>query len=141
MLLSPAKSEGAKKVATARGSSQRDKTERDVSKGQSQTDSRFGHTRRFAALQVETANDSAEEEVLQFDALPSWSHVEPDTNGAIGEEEDTWDSPINKSGPVTSPNTWVALRLMPRFDSGFWTTYGNKLRVFGTREGVCPLAA
>jgi poly(A)-specific ribonuclease len=28
---------------------------------------------------------------------------------------------------------------MPRFVSGFWRTYGNKLRVFGTDEGVCVL--
>ena len=29
--------------------------------------------------------------------------------------------------------------LMPRFDSAFWEVYGNKLRVFGTEEGVCFL--
>lgn len=28
---------------------------------------------------------------------------------------------------------------MPRFSSDFWRTYGNKLRVFGTEEGVCVL--
>jgi poly(A)-specific ribonuclease len=28
---------------------------------------------------------------------------------------------------------------MPRFVSDFWRTYGNKLRVFGTDEGVCIL--
>jgi poly(A)-specific ribonuclease len=28
---------------------------------------------------------------------------------------------------------------MPRFVSDFWRTYGNKLRVFGTEEGVCVL--
>ena len=28
---------------------------------------------------------------------------------------------------------------MPRFTSDFWRTYGNKLRVFGTDEGVCLL--
>jgi poly(A)-specific ribonuclease len=30
---------------------------------------------------------------------------------------------------------------MPRFGSDFWRTYGNKLRVFGTQEGVCVLDA
>lgn len=29
--------------------------------------------------------------------------------------------------------------LMPRFDSKFWKVYGNKLRVFGTIEGVSSL--
>ncbi|KAK3701390.1 hypothetical protein LTR37_015488 [Vermiconidia calcicola] len=28
---------------------------------------------------------------------------------------------------------------MPRFGSDFWRVYGNKLRVFGTEEGVCVL--
>ncbi|SMR49653.1 unnamed protein product [Zymoseptoria tritici ST99CH_1A5] len=30
---------------------------------------------------------------------------------------------------------------MPRFGSDFWRVYGNKLRVFGTQEGVCVLDA
>jgi len=29
--------------------------------------------------------------------------------------------------------------LMPAFSSDFWRVYGNKLRVFGTVEGVFPL--
>ncbi|RJE22372.1 CAF1 family ribonuclease [Aspergillus sclerotialis] len=29
--------------------------------------------------------------------------------------------------------------LIPRFESGFWSIYGNKLRVFGTEERVCDL--
>ena len=29
--------------------------------------------------------------------------------------------------------------LMPPFSSDFWRVYGNKLRVFGTVEGVCDL--
>lgn len=29
---------------------------------------------------------------------------------------------------------------MPGFDSDFWRVYGNKLRVFGTEEGVCVLS-
>ena len=29
--------------------------------------------------------------------------------------------------------------LMPSFDSDFWKVYGNKLRVFGTREELCDL--
>lgn len=30
--------------------------------------------------------------------------------------------------------------MMPPFDSRFWKTYGNKLRVFGTVEGLCDLS-
>ena len=29
---------------------------------------------------------------------------------------------------------------MPRFSGDFWRVYGNRLRVFGTEEGVCALA-
>ncbi|KAK3067799.1 hypothetical protein LTR53_015110 [Teratosphaeriaceae sp. CCFEE 6253] len=29
---------------------------------------------------------------------------------------------------------------MPAFDADFWRVYGNKLRVFGTEEGVCGLS-
>jgi poly(A)-specific ribonuclease len=28
---------------------------------------------------------------------------------------------------------------MPRFEGDFWRVYGNRLRVFGTEEGVCVL--
>jgi poly(A)-specific ribonuclease len=28
---------------------------------------------------------------------------------------------------------------MPRFGGDFWRVYGNRLRVFGTEEGVCAL--
>lgn len=31
--------------------------------------------------------------------------------------------------------------LMPPFGSDFWAVYGNKLRVYGTEEGVCKLGA
>lgn len=31
-------------------------------------------------------------------------------------------------------------RLMPPFGTDFWRVYRNKLRVFGTTEGVCHLA-
>lgn len=31
--------------------------------------------------------------------------------------------------------------LIPRFDSDFWQTYGNKLRVFGTAEEICVLTS
>lgn len=31
--------------------------------------------------------------------------------------------------------------MMPAFHSDFWRVYGNKLRVFGTVEGVCDLTS
>lgn len=35
----------------------------------------------------------------------------------------------------------AAGELVPRFNSEFWKVYGNKLRVFGTEQGVCILAS
>ena len=32
-------------------------------------------------------------------------------------------------------------RLMPHFETRFWGIYGNKLRVFGTKETVCHLSS
>ena len=33
-----------------------------------------------------------------------------------------------------------AMELIPKFDSGFWNEFGNKLRVFGTQEAVLKVA-
>ncbi|RAH49938.1 CAF1 family ribonuclease [Aspergillus brunneoviolaceus CBS 621.78] len=48
------------------------------------------------------------------------------------------------SGMALRPSNSIAIqdranrgRLIPRLDAKFWSTYGNKLRVFGTQERVC----
>lgn len=102
---------------------------------------RFAHATAFDQLQdtAEEEDESDEEEILQFDDLPSSTAyaaapVVADTDGAseggIVKPED-WDTPWwrRETG-----------KAMPRFDSDFWRVYGNKLRVFGTQEGVCLLA-
>ena len=49
-----------------------------------------------------------------------------------GEEEDDDD----EEAPPTLPKTILT---MPAFDSHFWEVYGNKLRINGTKEGICKL--
>ncbi|KAI9702583.1 MAG: hypothetical protein M1836_001063 [Candelina mexicana] len=49
-----------------------------------------------------------------------------------GEEPETLAEPM----PLPAHDT---VTLMPPFTSDFWRVYGNKLRVFGTVEGVCDL--
>lgn len=99
---------------------------------------RFAHATAFDQLQ-DTAQEDSDEEVLQFDELPSstttmTAPVVADTDGVsdnrIKVSASDWDTPWwrRESG-----------RAMPGFDSDFWGVYGNKLRVFGTQEGVCLL--
>ena len=57
------------------------------------------------------------------------------------------DSPKKRCRPapfVDTGDTEVAVKtakglLLPRADADFWKTYGNKLRVFGTVEGMMKL--
>lgn len=98
---------------------------------------RFAHATVFDQLQDTTQDESEEEEILQFDELPSSNAtasapVVADTDG-VSEytvKPEDWETPywIRQGG-----------RPMPGFDSDFWSVYGNKLRVFGTQEGVCIL--
>ena len=51
---------------------------------------------------------------------------------------------IGQSGPLIDdddPGKPNFPGMMPPFDSDFWKPYRNKLRVFGTEEGVCDLAS
>jgi len=96
---------------------------------------RFAHATAFDQLQ-DTAEES-EEEVLQYDDLPSSAAtmsapVAADTDGVSGNKVTAvdWETPFwRRQGG----------RAMPSFESDFWAVYGNKLRVFGTQEGVCLL--
>ncbi|KAI4728160.1 CAF1-domain-containing protein [Aureobasidium sp. EXF-10728] len=111
---------------------------------------RFAHATAFDQLRAsldgsEEEGTKTSEEVLEFDALPSEdAHasdpVVADTDGvsdpragaswdtipALAQEDGVWDA--REIGTV-----------MPSFKSGFWKVYGNKLRVFGTQEGVAVL--
>lgn len=53
------------------------------------------------------------------------------------EDEQTTDS---HEDPWAAGRPWKPLERMPDFDDQFWKPYANKLRVYGTQEGVCDLA-
>jgi poly(A)-specific ribonuclease len=107
---------------------------------------RFAHATAFDQLQDTLTTTSDEdittpEEILEFDALPSSSDpVVADTDG-ISEAQASWDT-IPVSAEEEAKVEWAQREVgsvMPSFESGFWKVYGNKLRVFGTLEGVAVL--
>jgi poly(A)-specific ribonuclease len=107
---------------------------------------RFAHATAFDQLQDNLTSTSDEdittpEEILEFDALPSSSDpVVADTDG-ISEAQASWDT-IPVLAEEEAKVEWAQREVgsvMPDFESGFWKVYGNKLRVFGTLEGVAVL--
>ncbi|KAI4839696.1 CAF1-domain-containing protein [Aureobasidium sp. EXF-8845] len=114
--------------------------------------SRFAHATAFDQLQDTLDNTSEDdapistpEEILDFDALPS-DDVDPvvaDTDGISDSRatEASWDT-IPVLAKEEAKVDWGHREIgtvMPDFSSGFWKVYGNKLRVFGTQEGVAVL--
>ena len=66
--------------------------------------------------------------------------------GLLGEDvrdEDVYQRPVQPRRPSAQSRQILAERgkRMPAWDSDFWNVYGNKLRVNGTREGVCVVDA
>ncbi|KAF1344607.1 ribonuclease H-like domain-containing protein [Delphinella strobiligena] len=141
---SPTKTGAVVAIKTSAGGKGKKKKQRSK-KRSAQTNAaksgRFAHATVFDQLQV-TAEDEeeSEEEVLQFDELPSSAAsgsalVAADTDGisegrVMAPSAADWDTPYWRREDG---------RAMPRFTSDFWGVYGNKLRVFGTQEGVCLL--
>jgi poly(A)-specific ribonuclease len=69
-----------------------------------------------------------------------WKRAGDDTIGPVDKTDPFYKDPRDlryrhRREEVTIPDG------MPKFGSDFWRTYGNKLRVFGTQEGVCVLDA
>jgi poly(A)-specific ribonuclease len=106
---------------------------------------RFAHATAFDQLQDTLTSTSDEdiptpEEILEFDALPS-DNVDPvvaDTDG-ISEAQQVWDTIPEVEEVEGKWGEREVGSVMPDFKSGFWKVYGNKLRVFGTQEGVAVL--
>ncbi|KAH0174010.1 CAF1-domain-containing protein, partial [Aureobasidium melanogenum] len=111
---------------------------------------RFAHATAFDQLQdsldvSEEDGVKTPEEVLEFDALPSEdAHasdpVVADTDGISDPRVGAaWDTiPVLAAESVDLEKREVGT-VMPSFESSFWKVYGNKLRVFGTQEGVAVL--
>lgn len=87
--------------------------------------SAFAHRTRFDLLTDQT------EEVLSFP---------PKEHGNEGFASTTPEEPLLKfPEEIELEQKAEAGDLIRRFRSEFWKIYGNKLRVFGTEEGVCIL--
>lgn len=114
---------------------------------------RFAHATAFDQL-LDTADETSEaddsptspEEVLEFDALPSeTAHasdpVVADTDGVSDAQiRVAWNTiPALAEKDVKAWGEREVGTVMPSFESDFWKVYGNKLRVFGTLEGVAVL--
>lgn len=95
---------------------------------------RFAHSTAFSSLQ----DAPSENDVLQFDDLPTSDMVTANTDGATPASE-VQDGPGIQGSRRPTKEERQSMKLMPRFDSDFWKVYGNKLRVFGSQEGVFVL--
>ncbi|KAJ9666986.1 hypothetical protein H2201_002819 [Coniosporium apollinis] len=124
--------------------------------------SRFSHTNPFANLTNTSADEPTNAQkdvsVANGDVVKT---IAASNDSATDEErvEHIWGSPLSPSAAARRPgwaveesvgpepplpdNSAARVRgeMMPPFDSaaGFWEVYGNKLRVFGTVEAICPL--
>ncbi|KAK2753240.1 hypothetical protein FQN54_007931 [Arachnomyces sp. PD_36] len=85
--------------------------------------SAFAHKTRFDLLTDQT------QEVLTF----------PPKDGGNGGTTSAEESLLSFPDDIDVDKKVSGGDLIPRFGSDFWAVYGNKLRVFGTEEGVCVL--
>ncbi|PNS17479.1 Poly(A)-specific ribonuclease PARN [Sphaceloma murrayae] len=94
--------------------------------------SRFAHATAFDGLQEEgeTSIEASNDPVLNFDDLP-------DSMTAADNAPQDW----HEGRDWAAEQPWTPYRLMPRWSTEFWQEYGNRLRVFGTRESMCVLQA
>ncbi|KAK5014569.1 hypothetical protein LTR16_004045 [Cryomyces antarcticus] len=153
MVLGPPSKNNAKK-------SQRKKPK----KTEASAGSRFAKPTIFDRLRNLTPSDLEDDDSDLADPTAP-SPVIPDTDGPDAlavtlESPATWQ---HRAGPTlhasaaakattlnANPDEWTVMKkersggeeeMMPPFGTDFWRVYGNKLRVFGTREGLCDLTA
>ena len=128
----------ASEKSSARGKAKKNKNEVHTVSTSITSGGRFAHGNAFQSLSDATTEDDGEDAVLQFEDLPSSTGpVVSNTDGQIDAEEARGYAVTVDS--LGGPQKREPMQLMPRFDSDFWKVYGNKLRVFGTQEGVCIL--
>jgi hypothetical protein len=97
---------------------------RRVRKPSAQIDSQFSHPTKFDLL------GGLDDEGVSAEHKQSNSHKpKPEPSSP----EDMTTAPLAPDKPEVV--------LMPSFDTDFWRVYGNKLRVFGTKEEIFRLAA
>lgn len=70
-----------------------------------------------------------------FDTL---LEIEADDGASQGEEQEQVGD-LDCTTHLKTAKPLLNLSMMPPFDNDFWKVYGNKLRVYGTQEGLCDL--
>jgi poly(A)-specific ribonuclease len=101
---------------------------------------------RMAALKL--ASEAAAAAAVETGFTPSdpsadWkTHGDASLDPRNADDAIPYESFVNGGGPsrYIAPNETLSNGDgMPRFGTEFWKIYGNKLRVFGTAEGLCDL--
>ncbi|KAK4893039.1 hypothetical protein LTR27_008576 [Elasticomyces elasticus] len=100
----------------------------------------------FANLTLGPISASAQQEVEEgfTPSLPGakWKHRgDPSVPATAGANDPFIYDPKNKTHHYRLEVEGEVIGGMPSFGEDFWRVYGNKLRVFGTDEGVCVLSA
>lgn len=96
---------------------------------------RFSHATAFDQIQESVNQDEAESEEEPLQPASTAHASVPVVTNTNGISENAT-APIDWDTPYWRREHGKA---MPRFESDFWKVYGNRLRVFGTEEGLCQL--
>ncbi|MCJ1473203.1 hypothetical protein MMC13_001854 [Lambiella insularis] len=105
-------------------------------KGKEKEKTLFSHAGRYDVLQGASGNNEEDEEEHFEDVHAENTTANILVGAPVTNEWIVRDSPPKVlRGAGSTPS-----RLMPPWGSDFWNVYGNKLRVNGTREGVCRLS-
>ncbi|KAF2497798.1 CAF1-domain-containing protein [Lophium mytilinum] len=115
----------------------------DTGKLKGKAASRFAMATKFDQLRIEEeaelSSDSSLTQAQTTHPVDEWGNHPDD-----GSPSQAWDfnEPAQPhEGPYALPEAEkkAPMVVMPQFGSDFWRVYGNKLRVFGTEEGILEL--
>jgi poly(A)-specific ribonuclease len=111
-------------------------TKKRGNKSKKSVDSRFVTKNAFDALQgppdTDAEQDEDEEQTPPYDP----EHEQQGDGFWVGKE---FPQPEPKDYPIVT-RTREPMEMMPDFNSDFWHSFGNRLRVFGTQELVLQVA-
>jgi poly(A)-specific ribonuclease len=95
---------------------------------------------RDLKINPEDADESPTEDAIDFEQVETPATGEEKQAGKAGSWEDE-PHVQDKTGWVPiEQSSRHAMELIPKFDSEFWSEFGNTLRVFGTQEAVHKIA-
>ena len=135
---SPAPQLVALKTTTKRRKKKRNKAAPPEAPAAPAVQTQFAHSTIFDKLSQLSEQDS--------EALDSISHPQTQPQPQNHNENQVlpaWDKPIEEDSEemyeLQDRIQRRPMEIMPEFESEFWKVYGNKLRIFGTQEGVLVL--